>query len=305
MSKFQLRFDVDSANSDLPNLEALKAFVHRSLKCHKLNQIYRIDDIIDRACHEACGITCPNSCSGICPQAQEAQSIEPYPIIEIQAALIKTFCLEIIEKLSREHGNKQKFNLAVTALFDDQIFESRAFWMNIIRTLKQYRLSGTYDAKEIIAEAYARGIKLIESGEAIDNPLPWMRRTCLNVIRELRRKQNQADDPKLDPSGLMGSDVAWSRLIQDEDIRLLCLALQQLSPKDQELLCLHYIENHSWQEIADLLSRSSQSKLNANAARQRGHRALRALRRHYINLSLNGSCTDRSAEQPEGEESRR
>jgi RNA polymerase sigma factor (sigma-70 family) len=259
MNNFQLMFD-----SEHPNLEAFKAFICTSLECYRLHEVYEVDDIIKRAC----------TCSSKEPS-------DPNTIIEIHAAWLKTACLEIIEGLSRQHANKQRFNIAIEAVCDIKNPEAQSFLANITRTLRQFRLAGTYEMKEIVAEAYSRGIKQIESDIDIQKPLPWMRTTCLNVIRELRRKQDQADNPKLDSEGHTSSDEAWSRLILNEDLKALHQALKHLSPEERELLHERYINNRSWQDIGDSLPNSAEHRLNSNAIRQRGFRALQKLRSYY------------------------
>ena len=56
------------------------------------------------------------------------------------------------------------------------------------RTLTQFRLNNSYNPSYILNDAYMRGIKFIESGGRIDNPLAWTRSTAYNIIRELSRE---------------------------------------------------------------------------------------------------------------------
>lgn len=133
-------------------------------------------------------------------------------------------------------------------------------------------------------EAYSIGIRQIEEGSIIEKPLPWLRGACFNIIRELRRKQDKAENPKLDSEGCTPSDEAWSHLILTEDIKVIRLALQELSPEEQALLRAKYIEEQSWQQISKTLPRSEERRLSANATRQRGHRALQKLRQAYEDI---------------------
>ncbi|MBD3886259.1 sigma-70 family RNA polymerase sigma factor [Phormidium tenue FACHB-886] len=256
---FQLQFD-----SDHPNIDSLKSFVCNCLENHSLTGVYEAEDIILKACN----------------QSIEGE-VTPNTVVEIQSAWLKTTCLEIIAQLSRQYANKRNFDVAIQALFDNKNPETQSFWANVARTLRQFRLSGTYEVKEIISEAYNIGIHKIESGTLIEKPVAWMRVTCLNVIREFNRKQKKADNPKLDGEGLTPADEVLSKLILHEDIKALRLALQKLSPDEQTLLHARFILNHSWQEIGESLSSSTAHKLNAGAARQRGFRALQKLRQCY------------------------
>jgi DNA-directed RNA polymerase specialized sigma24 family protein len=267
---FQLQFD-----SDHPDMNSLKVFVAERLECCCLAGIYKAEDIIVRACH-----------------LSYEDPIEPNTVIEIQLAWLKTKCLETIAQLSKQYPVKQKFDTAVQALFDSNNPEARSLWANVARTLRQFRLSGTYEVREVIAEAYTIGIRQIESGTTIEKPSPWMRTTCLNVIRELGRKQRKADNPKWDQEGLTSADTALSKLILGEDLETLRLALKKLSPDDRALLHARFALNQSWQEIGDSLSSSAEHKLNACAARQRGFRVLQKLRRSYEETRQEVQLTD-------------
>jgi RNA polymerase sigma factor (sigma-70 family) len=137
----------------------------------------------------------------------------------------------------------------------------------------------------VVIEAYSIGIKQIKSGNVIEKPLPWMRGTCFNVVRDLRRKQDKAENPRLDGESYIAHDEAWVKMILLEDIAVMHLALQELSSEEQELLSAKYIEGKSWQQISDELNCSEENCLNANAVRQRGNRAFQKLKQAYEDIS--------------------
>jgi DNA-directed RNA polymerase specialized sigma24 family protein len=194
--------------------------------------------------------------------------------------------------LSKQYPIKHKFDTAVQALFDGNNPEARSLWANVARTLRQFKLSGTYEVREVLAEAYTIGIRQIESGTIIEKPSAWMRATCLNRIRELSRKQRQASDPRWDREGLSPADAVLSKLILGEDLKALRLALENLSPADRALLHARFSLNQSWQEIGDSLPSSAGQRLNATAARQRGFRALQKLRQSYDEVRQEVQLTD-------------
>jgi RNA polymerase sigma factor (sigma-70 family) len=150
--------------------------------------------------------------------------------------------------------------------------------------LRQFRLSGTYEAKDVIAEAYTRGVKQIMSGKLIDIPLAWLRGTCLRVISELKRKQLRSDNPKFDQESCLVEDVTLSEVMLREDLWALQLALKQLSLEEQELLYARIFKGLSWQEIGESMSHPSDLPLRAGTARQRGSRVLQKLRQHYYSI---------------------
>lgn len=241
-------------------------FVYQSLKKYNLSGIYTAEDIITRIYARSDGAITLNT-----PD-------------EVHFAWFKTACLELLEELSQQYENKHKFNTAVQTLFELQNPETRSLWASVERMLWQYRLRSAYDVKDVVIEAYSIGIKQIEEGAIIGRPLPWIRGACFNIIRELRRKQDKAENPKLDSEGCTASDEAWSHLVLTEDIKVIRLALKELSLEEQALLRAKYIEDQSWQQISETLPTSEERRLSANAARQRGHRALQKLRQAYEDI---------------------
>ncbi|GAB4368026.1 MAG: hypothetical protein Kow00121_06790 [Elainellaceae cyanobacterium] len=264
-TRFHLRFDDDS-----PDIESLKCFIQGSLERYHLSGIYETEDIIMKACD------------------RKQEPIVPNSVVEICSAWLKTTCIEIIKELSKQRQNKQKFDIAIQALFDIRNPEAKSFWASVARMLRQFRLHNTYDVKEIVAEAYSRGIRKIESGTIIEKPLPWLRTTCLYVIHELRRKQDQVENPKLDPAGLILPDEALANLSLNEEIETIRLALAQLSPEEREILHARFVENRSWQEIGESLPGAAEHGLSANAARQRGFRILQKLRQIFEQIRRTG-----------------
>lgn len=249
-------------NSTLPH----QRFVYRSLKKYKLRGIYTAEDIITRI------------------YARSDGTIDLNTLDEVHFAWFKTACLELLEELSQQYENKHKFSTAVQKLFEQQNPETRSLWASVERMLWQFRLRGTYEVRDVMSEAYAVGIRQIEEGAIIEKPLPWLRGTCFNIIRDLRRQQDKAENPKLDSEGCTPSDEAWSHLVLTEDIKVIRLALQELSLEEQALLRAKYIEDQSWQQISETLPDSEERRLSANATRQRGHRALKKLRQAYEDI---------------------
>lgn len=161
--------------------------------------------------------------------------------------------------------------------FDNQRGKSlRAF---IRRTLRQQNL-GSIDAVEILGEVFLRGHKLTESGEIeIRNPAAWARKTALNYIRELGRKQKQTSplDQEI-PDRTSPSLI--DKLILEEDRSFINRALQELDPDQQKLLKLKIVDELSWAEIQRIFA-SEGEIVSEHALRKRKERALKQLRLVY------------------------
>ena len=257
---FEICFDAEH-----PDIGSFELFIQKSLKLHQLDGYHTVECIIEQAYKRCASI----------------EAVEP--VVEIHLAWLKTECLEIIQGLSPVK-NRQKFDKAVQALFDDKNPDSLSFCASITRTLRQFRLSGTYEAKDVISEAYTRGVKHIISGNLIDVPLAWLRRTCLHVISELKRKQLKSDNPKFDREDCVVEEVAISEIILREDLWALQLAIQHLSQEEHQLLCARIFKGLSWQEIGESISHLNDLPLSPGTARQRGSRVLKKLRQHYHSI---------------------
>lgn len=241
----------------------IQTFVCDSLETFNLTGIYDAEEIITRI------------------YASHDGTVDLNTFDEVHFAWFKTNCLVLLTSLSQQNANKRKFDIAVEALFTNKTEEARSLWASIEQMLWQYRLRGTYEAKDIIIEVYGIGIKKIEAGEMIEKPLPWLRGSCFNTVRALRRKQDKAEKPKLDPTNLIPGDEVFSEIILAEDNQAVRLAWQKLSPKEQALLQGKYIQGYSWKQIAESVSELSKQSLCANTAKQQGFRALQKLRQFY------------------------
>lgn len=256
---FQLVYDQEH-----PTLESFRLFLRTCLQKSNLDHLHDAEDIMKKA-------------YGLYFDAGEQSEA-----LTIQLAWMKTSCLEVIQDIKQTENRKQ-FNHAIQELFDSDSPESLTFCASVARTLRQYRLSGTYEPKEIIAEAYARGVLKIEQGEIIQIPLAWLRRTCLNVIRDLQRKQTKSDKPKLDSDAYSPGGVAIEQLIWQEDLTAIRAAFEQLNPEEQKILHARIFQGLSWQEIGESEQFFNQDglPLKPGTARQRGARAIQKLRERY------------------------
>lgn len=186
-----------------------------------------------------------------------------------------------MEKELPATSERQKFDQAIQALLDGTDADAPALIASVNRMLRQFRLAATYDVQEVITESYTRGIRRIESGKAIDNPRGWLRNTCLNVIREFKRTEIRADNPKIDMQPWASTSMVFSELILEEDFITIRAAAQHLNPEEKQLLRQRFIEGLSWKEISQKLCDPKGRSMKEGTARQRGARALKKLRHLY------------------------
>ncbi|NEP28280.1 sigma-70 family RNA polymerase sigma factor [Moorena sp. SIO3I6] len=195
-------------------------------------------------------------------------------------------------KIKKKLTPREKFESAVKHLFNQTSLETKeatfyaALFNGIKKKLRQFNFPDD-QIYEVINETYLRGIKLLDSGQEIENPRAWIRATSFNVIREMSRKQKkeQSRDSNLIERqiALEDSNSLDSANYDDEDLRLLELALQKLEPKDNKLIVLRHIEGLSWQQVVSHLASKGEDITEASA-RQRGNRALKRLRKICFEL---------------------
>jgi hypothetical protein len=166
-----------------------------------------------------------------------------------------------------------------------------SFIFVIRRWLLQFCLSGFYEPTEIIHTAYLRGINYLlkDKENAIANYGPWMRATCLNIIRELSRDVQAYTS--IEPEVLLlidfvhtpNSEVEFEEMV--EHLQKAIQILRSRDPKAADLLEWRYFQNLPWENIQERLREMSDSEdISLANLRQRGVRARRKLRKIYHDI---------------------
>ena len=99
---------------------------------------------------------------------------------------------------------------------------------------------------------------------------PWIYTIALNVRREHQRRRHRKPEVSHDPVAHGVPSVAPSTSSRTD--RLVQRALQQLNPQQREVILLHYYEDLSFPEIAELVGAS------LSAVKVRAHRGYERLR---------------------------
>jgi DNA-directed RNA polymerase specialized sigma24 family protein len=179
------------------------------------------------------------------------------------------------------------FSSAIKELIEPSTTESQiksnGLFAYIRYKIERFNLKNI-DIEEVISESYYRGIKYIKNtGKAIEIPEAFLKRTSLNVVREMKLQQNKfcgtdyssveykisVDEPRI---GLFSEEFSKS---QFESLKL---AFQKLQLQDRQLIYLRVVEEYSWQDIVQELS-TAEEKLTVTTARKRGQRILEKLRK--------------------------
>jgi RNA polymerase sigma factor (sigma-70 family) len=184
---------------------------------------------------------------------------------------------------------RQRFDLEFQALLDRDNPDTRSIWCFVERTLRQYRLDVFgVTADEVLSEVYARGIRqIVERKKGIENPLGWIRLTANYVILEHSRRARRSVSLESVGDTEAGLTVASEMeiLINQEEIEAniqsLYWALNQLTPREQEILCWRHMDALSWQEVGKRLIDCGEAEMTEAALRQRGYRVLMRLRKLF------------------------
>ena len=156
--------------------------------------------------------------------------------------------------------------------------------------LYQFRLTKHYTPREVLTEAYLRGLEKCKKGEEIKSKLAWIRTTSYNIIRELRRELDKLNFDDLDEIPLSSmreylrsqDNYPTEGSLNEEMINAVRLAFSDLSPQDRELLNLKVVQELSWQEVQKRLTQAWAKVPTENALRQRQRRAIQRLTEGYI-----------------------
>ncbi|MBV6621382.1 MAG: sigma-70 family RNA polymerase sigma factor [Rivularia sp. (in: Bacteria)] len=182
------------------------------------------------------------------------------------------------------YNSRQAFDAEFETLLFPGSSSAHSMLGFILRSLAQFNLSRSFTVTEILIEAYVRGVKQIEKGEYIENPIPWIRSTSYNIIREYSRQRNricQLEEERIEPptdcSLLDFKDV-------NEDLERVLLAFEKLDEEEKEILKLKIIEKLKWKEIIQVLEERGIRCKNEAALRKRKERALKHLREIYHSL---------------------
>jgi DNA-directed RNA polymerase specialized sigma24 family protein len=115
---------------------------------------------------------------------------------------------------------------------------------------------------------------------------------AFNVIRDLHKKRKSQDSLinrlKIKSEIINDSNYSIPSYATEANVKALCKAFEQLDMKERKILILREVHGCTWREIGDILvTRGEENKDNQKLVqqlRQKGHRALKRLRKIYHSL---------------------
>ncbi|MBE9138420.1 sigma-70 family RNA polymerase sigma factor [Nodosilinea sp. LEGE 07088] len=191
------------------------------------------------------------------------------------------------QKLAQIEIFVDEFMLSVSDLLTPDEFKGTALYKFLLQFSKQWYVAPV-DLDDVMLEAVKRGLEHIQThGQPIKTPAAWLRHVGLNILRD------QVDATvKADRKSAMLSDLvrpARERLAEAELIKQLGYlqkALDRLSPDDQAILRMKFLQGKPYEQIRQHYTLRSQAApaLSIPALRKRESRALQRLRRVLLEL---------------------
>lgn len=154
-----------------------------------------------------------------------------------------------------------------------------------LRTVVFSRLRDRHATDEVMQEVALAAVRQAAPLRDQAKAAPWLYRLAVRQVLLYRRKkgrQRKLSDryvARESPAGASDTEpLDW--LLADERRELVRVALQNLSPRDMEILLLKYTEDWSYHEIAQQLG------VSHSAVEARLHRARRRLRAELMALEV-------------------
>jgi len=139
-----------------------------------------------------------------------------------------------------------------------------------------YRLTGhAQTAQEIASDTFYRLLLALKNGGGPEQHLSaWLYRVAHNLIVDFYRRQPEQDQVTLDEAlHVAVSDMHEERILRREEAERVRRALWLLTPLQQQIIALRFLEGLTNEEVAQYVERT------VGAVKALQHRALDSLRR--------------------------
>lgn len=156
-----------------------------------------------------------------------------------------------------------------------------------LRSVVMARLGEPQAVEEVVQEVCVAAIAGIDRLSDMSKLGPWLYQIAVRQCMLFRRKHGRrrkfverykADMQPTEVDGRVTEPLAW--LLAEERSTQFRRALQELVPRDREILLLKYQQDWSYHEIADKLG------ISESAVEARLHRARGRLRKHLLRLDF-------------------
>lgn len=146
------------------------------------------------------------------------------------------------------------------------------------------QVSDVETARDLSAEVFHRLLRTAQKGNGPDrHAKAWLYRTAHNLVVDHYRRQQHRQHLPLDEQLVSGSDDPADAAERRGSAAQVRAALQELTPDQQQVIVLKFLEGMSNQEVADVLDKT------VGSVKSLQHRALAALQRQ-LSPEKEGIC---------------
>lgn len=176
---------------------------------------------------------------------------------------------------------KTQFTNEVKHLLEPDNPEGRSLFNYLQRLMEQEGVR-SLDMQDCIAEATAAGLAYIDKhGKEIRSATAWLKKVGANRIRNQIRVEIKKRKLKKEYEYQFESDNAWFKVLLDEERTFAAAAMKKLSPVDQELLTLRFVQEMKYKDIQQYYFTQYHRSSNVPALRKRASRALTKLKEQF------------------------
>ena len=136
------------------------------------------------------------------------------------------------------------------------------------------QVSDVETARDLAAEVFHRLLRTAQKGNGPDrHPKGWLYRTAHNLVVDHYRRQQHRQHLPFDEELAQGSGDPADTVERRSEAAEVRAALQELTPDQQQVIALKFLEGMSNQEVAEVLDKT------VGSIKALQHRALAALQR--------------------------
>jgi RNA polymerase sigma-70 factor (ECF subfamily) len=136
------------------------------------------------------------------------------------------------------------------------------------------QVSDVETARDLSAEVFHRLLRTAQKGNGPDrHPKGWLYRTAHNLVVDHYRRQQHRQHLPLEEELAQGSDNPADTVERRSEAAQVRAALQELTPDQQQVIALKFLQDMSNQEVAEVLDKT------VGSVKSLQHRALAALQR--------------------------
>lgn len=153
------------------------------------------------------------------------------------------------------------------------------------RTAKQLNIRD-FDAREVLSEVTCKGLATIEKKEEPIKSVPaWFRSIGINIIKDRVKAEIKARKLFEKQAHHTEASDSWLKLIVEEEGAAAYEAFKLLSPEDQEILRLRFIEDMRYKDIQAYFQKAKNVFVKVPTLRKRESRAVERLKQQFAKVN--------------------